>query len=253
MKTLETPVLIVGGGPVGLSTALNLAQQGVESVLVEKHPTTAHHPKASYFNVRTMEILHQLGLADELYATALLAAGVSFYTNLSGYRLGAITGADIPEFVESVMAATARPGCVSSQIVLEAMLKEHADRHPAIRVLFDHEKVALEQDDRSVRTTIRDRTSGESFLVESQYTIACDGVHSSIREELGAAMVGPPAFGHMINIYIEADLESLVPDSGQALYWIASPRAPGVFIGLGGDGKKWCFNTPYLPDRGERA
>ncbi len=253
MRAIETPVLIVGGGPVGLSTALNLAQQGVESILVEKHSTTASHPKASYFNVRTMEILHQLGLADELYSTALLAAGVSFYTNLSGHRLGGITGADMPEFVESVMAATARPGCVSSQIVLEAILKDHADRHPAIRVLFDHEKVALEQDDTSVRTTILDRTSGESFVVESQYTIACDGVHSSIREELGATMVGPPAFGHMINIYIEADIESLVSDSGQALYWIASPRAPGVFIGLGGDGKKWCFNTPYLPGRGERA
>lgn len=252
MKTLETPVLVVGGGPVGLSTALHLAHSGVESVIVERHRSTSIHPKASYFNVRTMEILGQLGVADELYSTALLGAGVSFYTKLTGYRLGALSGADFPDYVTSLLAATPRPGCISSQIVLEAMLKKKADENPLIQVLFNHEKVGLEQDDSRALTTILDRDSGESMVVESAYVIACDGVHSSTRDELGATMIGPPAFGHMINIYFEADVESLVPDSDQALYWISSPEAPGVFIALGGDRRKWCFNTPYHPDRGER-
>ena len=87
MRRLETEVLVIGGGPVGLSTALHLDAQGVSCVLVERHPTTASHPKASYFNVRTMEILRQLGIADEVYATALFPAGVSFYTRIKGYKL----------------------------------------------------------------------------------------------------------------------------------------------------------------------
>jgi len=252
MKTLEAPVLVVGGGPVGLSTALHLAHLGIKSVLVEKHPTTASHPKASYFNVRTMEVLGQLGIADELYATALLGAGVSFYTKMTGYRLGGISGDDFPEYVAGLLAATPRPGCISSQIVLEAMLKQHADDNPLIDVLFNHEKTALEQDDTQVRTTVLDRVSGESFVVQSDYVIACDGVHSSTRNELGATMIGPPPFGHMINIYFEADIESLVPDKNQGLYWIASPQVSGVFVALGGDRRKWCFNTAYFPERGER-
>jgi 2,4-dichlorophenol 6-monooxygenase len=252
MKTLETPILVVGGGPVGLSTALHLAHNGIESMVVEKHRSTSIHPKASYFNVRTMEILGQLGVAEELYATALLGAGVSFYTNLTGHRLGGLGGADFPEYVASLLAATPRPGCVSSQIVLEAILKKKADENPLIHVLFNHAKTALVQDESSVRTTILDRESGESTVVASKYAIACDGVHSSTRDELGATMIGPPAFGHMINIYFEADIESLVPDSNQALDWISSPEAPGVFIGLGGDRRKWCFNTAYHPERGER-
>jgi putative polyketide hydroxylase len=252
MKTLETPVLVVGGGPVGLSTALHLAHSGIESVIVERHRSTSIHPKASYFNVRTMELLGQLGVADELYATALLGAGVSFYTKLTGHRLGGFGGADFPEYVTSLLASTPRPGCVSSQIVLEAILKKKADENPLIQVLFNHEKTALVQDVSSVRTTILDRESGESMVVASAYAIACDGVHSSTRDELGATMIGPPAFGHMINIYFEADIESLVPDSNQALYWISSPEAPGVFIGLGGNRRKWCFNTAYHPEQGER-
>ena len=252
MRKLEAPILIVGGGPVGLSTALHLAQQGVESVLIEKHPSISSHPKASYFNVRTMEVLQRLGIADELYATALLGAGVSFYTKLTGHRLGGISGADFPDYVTSLLSATPRPGCISSQIVLEAILKRHVDENPLIRVLFNHEKTALEQDDTRVCTTVLDRGSGESIGVESEYVIACDGVASPTRNESGASMVGPPPFGHMINIYFEADIESLVPDQDQALYWIASPEAPGAFVALGGDRQKWCFNTPYLPERGER-
>ncbi len=252
MTRLETPVLIVGGGPVGLSTALHLAAQGIDSVLIEKHSTTAQHPKASYFNARTMELLRELGLADEVYATALLAPGVSFYTRLRGYKLGGLDAGDFPDFVNAVLAATAAPGCISSQIVLEALLKKFAEQDAHIKVLFEHEKVALEQDEHGVRTTVRDRQSGEDLVVESAYVIACDGVRSATRQELGHTMIGPPAFGHLINMYIEADLESLVDESEQALYWIATPEAPGVFIGLGGDRRHWCFNTPYFPEKGER-
>src|SRR4030095_3185009 len=53
---------------------------------------------------------------------------VSFYTKLRGYKLGVLSGADYPDHVERVKCSTASPGCVSSQIVLEAILKRHAQR-----------------------------------------------------------------------------------------------------------------------------
>jgi 2-polyprenyl-6-methoxyphenol hydroxylase-like FAD-dependent oxidoreductase len=221
-------------------------------VLVEKHPGTATHPKASYFNVRTMEVLRLLGIAADVYATALFPQGVSFYTSIRGYKLGVLSGADAPDHIARLMRSTASPGCVSSQIVLEAILKEHAERAPHATILFGHEKIALEQNDDGVRTTVVERATGEEIVVESAYVIACEGVRSPTREALGRALVGPPPFGHVINIYIEADLESLVEERNQALFWTATPKAPGAFIALGGDHRKYCFNTPWFPEDGER-
>ncbi len=221
-------------------------------MLVEKHPGTATHPKASYFNVRTMEVLRQLGIAADVYATALFPQGVSFYTSLRGYKLGVLSGADAPDHIQRVMRSTASPGCVSSQIVLEAILAEHADRAPHATLLFGHEKTALEQDDDGVRTTVVERATGEQIVIESAYVIACEGVRSPTREALGRSLVGPPPFGHVINIYLEADLQSLVEERDQALFWTATPKAPGAFIALGGDRRKYCFNTPWFPEDGER-
>lgn len=253
MRTEKTRVLVVGGGPVGLSTALHLDRQGVEAVVLEKHPGTATHPKASYFNLRTMEILARLGVADDLYASALMPAGISFYTTLAGHRLGGLSPMDFPEHVGAVMGASSTPGCVSSQAVLEALLAGHVSRSLHAEVRFGHEKTAIEQDGSGVRAVVRDHESGQDYAIEADYAVICEGVRSSTREQYGRAMVGPPAFGHVMNIYLEADLESLVAEKDQALYWIATPKAPGVFIALGGNRRRFCFNTAWYPDRGEKA
>ncbi|GAM19397.1 hypothetical protein SAMD00019534_025720 [Acytostelium subglobosum LB1] len=63
----ETQVLIVGGGIVGLTSALLLQQQGIDCVLVEKHPSTCIHPRARGFNSRSMEIMRSIGLEDAIF------------------------------------------------------------------------------------------------------------------------------------------------------------------------------------------
>ena len=69
--TAEVPVLIVGGGPVGLSAALLLARHGVQSLLVERHPTTSRLPKARLVNTRTMEVFRQCGIESEVQRAGL--------------------------------------------------------------------------------------------------------------------------------------------------------------------------------------
>src|SRR2546426_751390 len=74
----EFPVVIVGGGPVGLSASILLARLGVPSLLVERHPGTAVHPKARGINIRTMEIFRQCGVEDAVRAAGLAQDKVRF-------------------------------------------------------------------------------------------------------------------------------------------------------------------------------
>ena len=71
---LEVPVLISGGGPVGLTASLLLSRHGVRSLLVERHPSTALTPKARGINARTMEVFRQCGI-DAAIREAGLAEG----------------------------------------------------------------------------------------------------------------------------------------------------------------------------------
>ena len=86
----QVPVLVVGGGPVGLTLALTLAQHGVAAILVERNPSTTTHPKMDITNGRSMELFRHLGVADELRKVAVPEDhpfDVSWVTNLDGWEL----------------------------------------------------------------------------------------------------------------------------------------------------------------------
>src|SRR6202045_3633474 len=86
----DTPVLIAGGGPVGMTLASELAHHGVRSFLVERNPSTTRHPKMDITNGRSMELFRRLGVADKLGAVAVPEENnfdVSWITSLTGREL----------------------------------------------------------------------------------------------------------------------------------------------------------------------
>ena len=85
----KTPVLIAGGGPVGMTLARTLASFGVRCLLVERNATTTRHPKMDITNGRSMELFRRLGLVDQLRAVAVAEENnfdVSWITSLTGPR-----------------------------------------------------------------------------------------------------------------------------------------------------------------------
>ncbi len=83
---IEIPVLIVGAGPAGLTSALALARYGVPALTVEKHPSTAHTPRAHIINQRTVEIFRALGISEKFHEVAIPQSAMTnnlWYTTLA--------------------------------------------------------------------------------------------------------------------------------------------------------------------------
>src|SRR5688572_19793667 len=92
-ETRQVPVVIVGGGPVGLVLAIDLAHRGVATAVLESSETPRSFPKGNTHNSRTMEHYRRLGLADTIRQVGLPAdypTDVGYFTTLNGFELARI-------------------------------------------------------------------------------------------------------------------------------------------------------------------
>src|SRR3954453_414762 len=94
----EVPVLIVGGSLVGLTTAMLLGHQGVESLAVERHAGTAIHARAGHFQLGTMEVLRQVGLEDTVREASLK----TYHPHGGGTAGGALAGRELATYVSEL-------------------------------------------------------------------------------------------------------------------------------------------------------
>src|SRR5580693_5804241 len=153
----DVPVLIIGGGPVGLTASILLSQAGVRSLLVERHPGTAIHPKARGINARSMEMYRQCGVE-----TAIRQAGLP--PERAGFIVWARTlaGEEIERRIpwragpQSAAVSPVR-NCLCAQDDLEPVLRAFAEQQEPAELRFSTEVVACEQDADGVTATLADR------------------------------------------------------------------------------------------------
>lgn len=190
----EVPVLVVGGGPVGLTLALTLAQHGVAAILVERNPSTTTHPKMDITNGRSMELFRHLGVANELRKVAVPEDhpfDVSWVTNLDGWELARFRyptpeqrRALIRECDDGTMAL--EPAMRVSQALLEPALKNILEtRAPQIDIRFGWALETFAQDADGVEAVIRCWATGETRAIRAQFLAGCDGAGSVVRTGLG--------------------------------------------------------------------
>src|SRR5437773_671435 len=242
----RVPVVIVGGGPVGLVAALELARYGIRSLLVERHESTTWHPKARNLNTRTMEIARGWGrvVHDSLAAVNLPRAWTSqiIYTRtLAGDELGRMPtagftgpGADVSPDVP----------LLSSQDVFEPIFRRGAEAAGLSELRFGHDVTHVDARDDRVVVDVQERATGRGYRVEAEYLLAADGAASGIRDELGIALDGPRGLGHFVNVYFRADLDPWVADRPALLFWVASRDVHGVFQPLDARGR-WLYQIAY--------
>ncbi len=259
MADIEVPVLIVGGGGAGLTASMLLSQLGVESLLVSALPTTSVLPKAHLLNQRTMEILADAGVADEIYAQGTPRANMShtgFYAGFAGWPDAGTQieileawggGGSDPDWE----AASPRASTNLPQIRLEPIMRRHAEQLAPGMVRFGHELVSFDQDDDGVTSTVLDHESGTEITVRSAYLLACDAGRK-VGPQLGVEMVGIRDVGSVASIHMTTDLSRWARDPEVLIRWIWIPHmarlATLVPMGptrWGPDSEEWVFHLTY--------
>ena len=228
MSEEETPVLIIGGSLVGLTTAMLLGHLGVPSLVAERHAGTAIHPRAGHFQLGTMEMLRQVGLEDAVRSASLATyhptGGIVAVESLAGRELATY----VKELNEGVEGFSPTRRVFVNQDVLEPILHRKATELGAT-VRNRTEAVGLAQDDDGATVTLRDLDGGGDRRVRARYVVAADGSRSPMRARLGIAMEGHGELSRSITIYFRADCAPLLEDRNQGVMYVHNPQLRGFF------------------------
>jgi len=224
----EVPVLVVGGSLVGLTTSLLLRWHGIDCLAVERHPSTAIHPRAGHFHLRTIEILRAVGLeeavrrrSEEQYDPN---GGINNVESLAGREISHF----IPNLNEGVEEFSPTVRCFIDQDALEPILRERAIELGA-EVRYRTELASFEQDDEGVTATIRDLDGGDESTIRARYLVAADGNRSPVRNALGIGMQGHGLLSNSITIYFRADCAPLLEGRNQGVIYVTNPVLRGFF------------------------
>ena len=225
---IETPILIVGGSLVGMSTALLLAHHGIRALTVETHRGTAIHPRAALINQRTMEIFRTVGVEQ----IVMQKSGEQFDQDGAVMSAETLAGKEIayyiPNLNEGIRDVSPTVRVFITQKLLEPLLQARAQELGA-QLRFGTEMISFEQDADGVTAVIRDRDSGKQSTVRARYMVAADGSRSRVREQLGIRMLGHGVFSKSATIYFRADVNPLLRGRNLSIILIVHPDLRGFF------------------------
>ncbi|PNU14924.1 FAD-dependent oxidoreductase [Bacillus cereus] len=260
MELNYVPVLIVGGGLSGLASALFLAKHNIEYLLIERHPSTAIHPKAGGITFRTMELFRELGLEQRIRS-----AGKTLENCRGRIAVHTIAEANQEEFAQlrvtqygndekllrKVKEISPSKQTACYQITLEEMMLQEA-RTLGGELSFYHELVSYEQNEQGVIATIRNRETEKESVIHCDYVIAADGAKSKIREQLGISTEGRGTIGgYYMNIYFEADLSEFIQGDAFGFTMVLHPEVLGALIPVDNE-RRWIYHVSYDPLKGEQ-
>ncbi len=244
----DCDVLIVGAGPVGLATAIELGQRGVRVRVVDLTDDVGFRPRAKLTNVRSMGLMRRWGLAQAVRAQAPLPADypsdVIFATGMAGHLL--------TRFENAFRCARERddqfpePAQWIPQYALTRVLRDHVRTLPSVRLDYGRRFIGLAQDDDGVTAQIAPTAGGEAVAQRCRYLVGADGPSSPVRKALGIRMQGDHGYARNFGVVFKAPELSGRNRLGLGIqYWLTNPACPGIVGPMERD--LWFFGTQVPP------
>ena len=212
-------VVIAGAGPVGLTVALALAQQGITVTVLEGGTDLSTNSRASTVHASTLELCDDLGVAWDIIRAGEIIPRVQYRER----KLGPIAEFDFG-LMSDYTAFPIRMQTDQARIV-RIMARKLAEC-PSARILFGHEVRTVRQDGGVVFTTAD--TAGGEVVFESTYAAGCDGAHSAVRAALGLQFEGEAYEIRLLKILTTFDVLGAVPDLLSATYVFDDDEPFGV-------------------------
>ena len=232
------PIVIVGAGPAGLTMALMLARFGTRSTIIERREKRSDHPRAHYVNTRTMELLRQWGVEEEVLAGA-------FPSEFMPLPLMEMMGGPSMEMRHSIS-----PSIVTSvaQDVVEIALEKKLLSYGLTDIHWGVGVTGLTNGPDGVELALI-TSKGEVQTIKTRWCVACDGANSTIRKQLNVEMIGHPNLDSILNIYFFGPIGGVddVPSLGTQS---VDSQVPGAFICMDGY-ERHTFQ--YMMDDNEKA
>lgn len=228
----HTPVLIVGGGPVGLALATELGWRGIACTLIEQGDGSIATPKMNEVNTRSMEFCRRWGIANEVMNCPFPGdhpLDAVFVTTLFGHEIGRVIRPARNHQTPEPASPYRLQAC--SQIWFDPMLTKRARSFPSVRLNYRHRLESFSQDGERVTADIANLADGTRHSITADYLVGCDGAASLVRRSLGIALIGPGVIGYPINMFFRAP--DLLAQSGRepGTFYIAVDRG-GVWANL---------------------
>ncbi len=217
MQEKIVPVLIVGGGPVGLALAGDLGWRGVACVLIEQTDGSIYQPRMDLVGIRTMEFCRRWGLVPAVEASPYprdYAQDNVYLTSLTGYELGRERFPGIGQAPPPPESPQRRERC--PQNMFDPILREFAASQKSVTLRYRTRLVSFTQNTDRVVATVENAETGAREEINARYIVGCDGARSLVRETLGIAMLGNPVLTYTTNVIFRCPHLLSLHDKGKA-------------------------------------